>query len=274
MEEKLTDNQKKMIFMTATNEELISSISRHRINIEKDIREVLKEHTEYTIDELTKSEFKYIRLNIEDMFIVEGKLKVEYIIFDNNNLAVASMPNALDFITFKSLYSDTDSFLFKDIIQEIYQRYYESKKYRYTDTKENYLKEYMDMYSDKIQKILETLILCDEDTIEIKKIGDITQVKLINTVDKERREIPRVLDSYETFKTIKDLKPYRYRTIQELIKTKPFDIDYFDLIDEQNKKLKSDIESTFDTLYKNDKELYKHKDEICNNLYEKTKITE
>lgn len=260
-------------YLAITDEEIMAQSNNKRKLILKEFKDVVNNDSTRTIHSLIKEEFKYIRLNIEDKFIVEGKLKIEYgITQDDNDLGVVSVPNVLNMTMFKSIYSGSDVLMVSDVIQEIFDKYKAKRCYVYSDTKENYLKEFLNAYVKNIQNVFEMLMYCVDDTIEFKKFGNIVQIKTYNTVDNSLKYQARELVSKELFNSIDELKPKKYLSIQELIDLKPIDIDYKEVVELENNNLLDKIKESFDEQYDNDPTMVEKRQQIIDELYEKMKL--
>lgn len=261
-----------MEYLTLTDDEILEQANQKKALIIKEFDKIAQDDATVDRYSLIKEEFKYIRLNIENKFQVEGKVKIEYGITEDNDLGIVSLPNIVNMTMFKSLYSNSDSFLINDVVQEIFNKYKGKLSVVYIDSKENYLKEFFNNYVKSIQSIFELLMYCVDDTIEFKKIGNVVEISTLNTVDNSLKYKARELNSFELFKQGEDFRPKKYMSLQEIIDTKPLKLDYSFLVKLMNDDLFKQLNETFDSQYQDDASIQSKREQIINELYEKMKL--
>lgn len=270
--ENIKMNEFENLLLLPEKEYIDSQIIKLNKFIPKMISDFKNKHQDAKKDLLVYMQFKYIRLNIENLFIIEGKIPVDYALDKDGTVGIVNLPDVQKLALFKSIYSDDDSYTITDIIKEIYEKYKNSKKYRYNDIKENYLKDFLTAYIKNFQSIFDRTVLCYDDTINFKKIGTFIDVTLSNKKDSDRHESSQ-LESVELFTNINDMNCFKYTTIPKFYKERPLsNVDYEELKRTYNEKILSELIESFDKEVINNPELKNRKDEIINQIYEKTKI--
>lgn len=239
-------------------------------NIKHCFNDYKEKHPECNYNALIKSEFKYIRLNIDNRYQLEGKVKIDYMLY-KNQFVVPNQPNPKTDIMFKSIYNNIDTLNIKDVLKEIYTNIKgKTLISTYKDTNENILQDFADAYIKNIDEIFDMSLALYDDTIDIKKVGNIIQVKTYNTVDNDRHEA-RELVSYIIDETSPVIK---FKTTKEIIENKLLDFDYSQEAVKYNDTILKKLHECYDNLQKVEPNVYteEFRNIIVNQLYENEKI--
>ena len=217
-----------LIIENFTQEEINEEFEKLKKNLLRTFSELRKrENKNFKISDLSYSTEKFIKINIDGIFFIEGKYTKEYS-FDMEKKLRASNTELID-IMFHNPVTNINT-VFDLVISDI-KEFTKNSVLVYKDVSDiNIIDDFVKFMKDYFQLLLDTYSLLEVNCLYIKKYGRIVQII--------GKDIPAIKDDYKLnssmdFTSSKNRK--RFYSMEEMLKIKFLEeISYEDLEKQYN----------------------------------------
>lgn len=233
-----------IIYIRKENDDELQSsqYKKQKYLIDKFTKSIKEYFPSSTLQDITNNEFKYFKINIENLFEINGYVKIQTALNNNNEVLVSDV-DIINQIRFKSFKFNISVNIF-DICSEIGSIINKNAPTnrtimsQYLDTKDKYMDKFIEAMTDYLPSIFNLYAYTHFDTIHIKKTGNLIQTQGLNT-NKNIIELEE-LESKQLKNEI--IRPQFFIDIREFIVNDEMFSDKATLIEEYNRIKKQSIE--------------------------------